>query len=174
MKSIIVYYSYTGNTKKVAEILQEYLRNKGDADIIELTDLQETGKFFKQAAQAFRHAKADIPEVKFDLSTYDTICFGTPIWAFGPAPALNTYLSKCFGLEAKPIVLFATYGSGTGLNRCFDYMRKVLSKKGAKEFRQFSIQQFKVNNKEFVLDKIGYTLLLLPNSAVGGSASGGG
>ena len=163
MKSAIVYYSYTGNTKTVAEILQGYLKDRAEADIIELRDLQETGNFFKQAARAFQHQKAEIPEVNFDLSAYDIICFGTPVWAFGPAPALNAYLAKCRGLEEKPVVLFATYGSGAGLNRCLNYMRVILSEKGARQFNQFSIQQFKVKDKELVLDKIKYILRLWPN-----------
>jgi flavodoxin len=172
MKSAIIYYSYTGNTKKVAEILEEHLRNKGELDIIRLTDLQESGNFFIQATQALRHLKTDILEVNFDLSAYDAIYFGTPVWAFSPAPALNAYMDKCFGLEAKSVVLFATYGSGTGLKRCFNYMREILSRKGAKEFRQFSIQQFAVSDKEFVLGKIGYALSLSPNEYLPGGRQG--
>ena len=172
MRIAIAYYSYTGNTKKVAEILEEYLRNKGEVDIIRLTDLQESGNFFTQATQALRHLKADILEVNFDLSAYDTIYFGTPVWAFGPAPALNAYMDKCFGLEAKSVVLFATYGSGTGRKRCFNYMRKILSGKGAKQFRQFSIQQFAVNDREFVLGKIEYALSLPPNEYLPGNRQG--
>jgi NAD(P)H-dependent FMN reductase len=92
--------------------------------------------------------------VNFDLSGYDLICFGTPVWAFGPTPAMNTYLADCSGLEGKEIILFATYGSGAGKERCLNYMQNILAQKGAKGFKRFSIQQFKVNDKEFVLEKI--------------------
>lgn len=154
MKSIIVYYSYSGNTKKAAQALAEYLKDKGEAELISLQPLDESNSFFGQGNRAFRHVRAKIEPAKFDLSCYDLICLGSPVWAFGPAPAMNTYLDRCSGIEGKKIILFSTYGSGTGNQRCLNYMREILSKKGAKEFKQFSIQQFKVKDKEFVLSKI--------------------
>jgi len=63
---------------------------------------------------------------------------------------MNTYLEGCFGLEGKTAVLFTTYGSGAGVSQCLNYMQAILSKKGAKDFRRFSIQQFKVDDKGFV------------------------
>ncbi len=150
MRTIIIYYSYTGNTKKVADILTEYLRQRYEIKILRLEALDESASFFKQAARALFRKKAKISSVEFDLSSYDLICLGTPVWAFGPAPAMNTYLENCFGFENKDAVLFTTYGSGTGAGRCLNYMQEILSKKGAKDFKKFSIQQFKVNDKEFV------------------------
>lgn len=154
MKSIIVYYSFSGNTRKLAEVLGEYLRQKGEVEFIELKALDESDKFFGQAVRAFRHKKAEIELVGLDLSKYDLICLGTPVWAFGPAPAMNTYLDRCFGVKDKEVVLFTTYGSGMGNSHCLDYIQKILNQKGAKSFRRFSIQENRVNDKEFVLLKI--------------------
>ena len=79
---------------------------------------------------------------------------GTPVWAFGPAPAMNTYLDRCSGLEGKTVVLFTTYGSGTGNGRCLDYMQNILTGKGVKAFKRFSIQQGKVSDRQHVLSII--------------------
>jgi flavodoxin len=154
MKSAVVYYSYSGNTRKVAEILAKDLRSQCEVEMIELKGLDESNKFLVQAARAFRHKRAKIQPVNFNLSGYDLICFGSPVWAFGPAPGMNTYLDKCFGLEGKRVILFTTYGSGTGNERCLNYMQDILAKKGAKQFSRFSVQQFKVNDKDFVLSTI--------------------
>ena len=154
MRAIIIYYSYSGNTKKIADILAEYLRPRYEIKILRIDALDESSCFFLQAVRAFFHKKARISPIEPDLSNYDLICLGTPVWAFAPAPAMNTYLDKCSGLLGRPVVLFTTYGSGTGVNRCFNYMQGILSRKGVKEFRRFSIQQLKVSNKEFVLSKI--------------------
>lgn len=148
MQGIIVYYSYSGNTKKVAQLLQGYLTEKSQTETIELKDLNETGKFFTQAIHALKHARADIQKVNLDLSGYDLICFGTPVWAFGPAPAMNTYLDRCFGLQGKDAILFTTYGSGAGNQRCLKYMQGMLAEKGVKAFKKFSIQQFKLEDQE--------------------------
>ena len=154
MKGIVIFYSYSGNTKKVTGALSEYLRRKGQVDIIELKALDESNSFFGQAARAFIHKRAKIEPANFGLTQYDLVCLGTPVWAFGPAPAMNTYLDKCFGLEGKEVILFTTYGSGTGNQRCLNYMQGILTKKGARDFRRFSVQQFKVKDEEFVLSKI--------------------
>lgn len=150
MKSIIIYYSYSGNTRKVADVLAAGLMQKGEVEKIELTSPGEPRSFFSQARRAFFRKRAVIRPVNFDLSSYDLVCFGTPVWAFAPVPAMNTYLDECYGLKGKEIVLFTTYGSGTGNQRCIDYMQGILIRKGAGQFKRFSIQQFKVNNREFI------------------------
>lgn len=160
MKSIVSYYSYSGNTRQVANILSEYLRGKGGVNIAELKPLYESRNFFIQAGRAFKRMRDRLEPVDFDLTNYDLICLGTPVWAFGPAPAMNTYLDKCSGLEGKEVILFTTYGSGTGNKRCLNYMQQILAKKGVKDFKRFSIQQFKVKDKEFVLSKIKGTMRL--------------
>ena len=154
MKSVIVYYSYSGNTKKTAEVLAGYLRQKGGVDIIELKALDESKSFFGQASRAFWRKRARIQLPDTDLSSCDLICFGTPVWAFGPAPAMNAYLDNCKGVAGKEAVLFTTYGSGAGNTRCLDYMQNILAYKGVKTFKRFSIQQFKVKDAEFTVGKI--------------------
>jgi flavodoxin len=154
MKSAIVYYSYTGNTKKVVLLLSEYLQERSEIVQVALKDRQEDGKFFSQAAKAFRHHRAEIEPVEYNLASYDLVCVGTPVWAFGPAPAVNTYLDACAGVAGKPVVLFTTFGSGVGNERCLQYMQANLARKEVKDFSRFSIQQGKVKDREFVLSEI--------------------
>jgi len=154
MKSAIIYYSYSGNTKKVAKILTESLNLQSEAAETELKPTDESKSFFKQCRRAFSHTRAKIEPVNLDLSDYDLICFGSPVWAFGPAPAMNTYLDNCTGLNGKDIILFTTYGSGTGNERCLNYMQEILAKKGARSFRRFSVQQYKIKDREFIRAKI--------------------
>ena len=154
MKSMVVYYSYSGNTKKVAKVLIEALKAKGEVEELELIASDEVKSFFGQCARALKHTRAQIKEVNFDLSKYDLICFGTPVWAFGPAPALNTYLDKCSGIQGKNVILFSTYGSGAGKVKCLDYAQKILHNKGAVGFKRFFIQQADVDKKEFIINEI--------------------
>jgi flavodoxin len=155
VKSAIIYYSYSGNTKKVAGILAEYLKEKYEVNLIELKARDESKNFFGQCNRAFWHKRATIEETNIDLSEYNLVCFGTPVWAFGPAPAMNTYLDMCFGLEGKDAVIFSTYGSGTGKDRCMDHIEKILKKKGVISVRRFSVQQFRIADKEHILSQIG-------------------
>ncbi|MDD5044879.1 MAG: flavodoxin [Candidatus Omnitrophica bacterium] len=154
MKAVIVYYSFSGNTKKVSEDLAEYLKQKGEVETVELKPLDESDKFIVQAARGFRKKRARLAPVDFDLGQYDLICLGTPVWGFGPAPAMNTFLDECKGIQAKAAIVFTTYGSGAGNNKCLEYMQNILKAKGSQESKRFCIQQFKVKDKEFVLSEI--------------------
>lgn len=151
MKAKIIFYSYSGNTRKVASVLSNYLKEKNYAvDFIDLEALDESSSFLGQCRRAFSKTKALIKETNFDLKDFDLICIGTPIWAFKPTPAVNTFLDKCFNLANKKIILFSTYGSGTGNTKCLNYMEELLKKKGVKEFIKFSVQQFKVKDVDFI------------------------
>ena len=150
MNSAVVYYSYSGNTRRVAQALSAILKEKGQVQEVELSALDESGSFLGQCQRAFRHKKALLKEVNFDISGFDLICFGTPVWAFGPAPALNTFLEKCSGVAGKKVVLFTTYGSGAGNERCLKFMQDTLAKKGVQDFNKFSIQQFKIADNNHV------------------------
>jgi flavodoxin len=153
MRSAVIYYSYNGNTRKVAWVLSEFLAQQGQVKEIDITALDESKNFFAQCTRARKHVRAQIKPAEFNLMQYDLICFGTPVWAFAPSPAMNAYLDSCFGLSGKTAVLFSTYG-GAGKERCLDYMQELLAKKGVKEFKRFSIQQAKVKDAEFVLSEI--------------------
>jgi flavodoxin len=154
MKSAVVYYSYSGNTRKVAQELAEYLKQTSEVKLIELAPKDEPHSFFGQCRRAFWHSKAKLEPVNMNLLSYDLVCFGTPVWAFGPAPAINAYLEECSGLCGKNVLLFTTYGTGTGNERCLKYMQKILAHKGVEDFKRFSIQQYKVDNPEFVRSAI--------------------
>lgn len=155
MRAVIIYYSFSGNTKMVSGWLKSYLQDKNfQADLIQLEPQDETPSFFGQSLRAFSKKRAQLKDMNFDMSNYDLICLGTPVWAFAPAPAVNTFLDKVSGLNGKKCIAFTTYGSGAGNNRCLNYMVGLLSSKGAQDIKYFSIQQFKVKDRESVEDKI--------------------
>jgi flavodoxin len=154
MRSVVIYYSYSGNTRKVTEALAEHLRQKGEAQVMELIALDESKNFFGQCRRAFRHQQAKLAPVNFDLSGFDLVCFGTPVWAFGSTPAMNAYLDKCSGVEGKEIILFVTCGSGTGVGRCLEYMQGALAKKGAGLAKRMIIPQAKIKDRAFILSQV--------------------
>ena len=114
MKSAVVYYSYSGNTRAVAWKLSEILRERGEVEEINVAATDEPANFLARCNRAITHAKANIitTGLVLDLSDYDLICFGSPVWAFSPAPAMNAYIDQCRGVINKSVILFTTYGSG--------------------------------------------------------------
>jgi len=158
MKSLIVYYSYTGNTEQVAYRLVEMLKSRGEVVIRKLEPLDEARNFFMQCLQAASGRKAElrsvVKRVSFNISEYDLICIGTPVWAFAPTPAINAYLDRLTGAEGKKAVVFTTFGSGTGVGRCVNTITKRLANKGVTSVKKLNIQQDKVKDAAFIEKEI--------------------
>ena len=88
MKKIIVFYSYTGKTKLLAERIAKD----------EQSDLLEVGKnirppklkaFFVETVAARKGRISKIESVTDKLTCYDEIIIMGPIWAGFPAPVVN-------------------------------------------------------------------------------------
>ena len=94
----------------------------------------------------------------FDTAGYDLICVGSPVWAFAPAPAVNTYIDKIRNLKGKDTLCFITYGSGTGTERCLTAMKAALRDKGAFRFFSLKVQEGKVKDENFIRETIEKTL----------------
>jgi len=150
-KALIVFYTYSGNTEKVAKVLRDELSADYQTDTAKLEAIDESGSFLKQCVRAFRKKQALIKEnVPFDVSSYDMIALGTPVWAFGMAPALRTYLQKSRGFAGKQAICFTTYGSGAGNQKCVNEVIGVLQNKGVARVSAFSVQQGDIAKKDIV------------------------
>mgnify|MGYP002623685840 FL=1 len=114
-KMLVLYYSQTGATRTVANELQAQL----GADIEEIVPVQPYDSDFQATIQRCQQEKAEgkLPEIKpieADLSKYDVIFLGYPVWFGTYAPPVETFIKNA-DLSGKTIVTFCTFGSG-GLN----------------------------------------------------------
>ncbi|MFQ9555603.1 MAG: flavodoxin [Oscillospiraceae bacterium] len=114
MKSLILYYSYRGNTQHIAERIHTTIG--GDIARID-TVVPYTGSYDDVVAQGEREVKQGfLPELKpmdIDLSRYDTIVLGTPVWWYTCAPAMRAFLTA-HDLGGKTVYPFATNGGWLG------------------------------------------------------------
>ena len=118
-KILVAYFSASGVTKKVAEKLAALV----NADIHEIkpkvpytkADLNWMDK--KSRSSVEMNDKTFRPEIvkeDLNLSSYDTILLGFPIWWYVAPTIINTFLENN-DFTGKKIVLFATSGgSGFG------------------------------------------------------------
>jgi flavodoxin len=65
----------------------------------------------------------------FDISNYDMIFIGTPIWARKQVPAINAFISK-MGFRDRNIVLFATMGGDNYITAIQTMTNKIESNGG--------------------------------------------
>ena len=111
-KSVVVYYSQNGATKKLAEIFTK----AKNADAVELklvTAYPSTYDSTIDAVKAERDSKQwpALENAKVDLAKYDTVYLGYPIMFGTFTPPIYTFLDSN-DLSGKVVVPFCTYGSG--------------------------------------------------------------
>ncbi|MCD8373225.1 MAG: flavodoxin [Clostridia bacterium] len=114
MNTIIIFYSYGGNTKSVARLIQG---NTG-YDIAEIQTITPYSGTYNDIVEQGEREVNDgfMPPIKplgVDLSEYDTIILGTPVWWYTVAPAVRTFLSQT-DLTGKTIYPFITNGGWKG------------------------------------------------------------
>lgn len=114
MKTLILYYSYGGNTRKIAKLIHAEIG--GDIAEIEMTN-PYTGSYNAVVEQGKKEVDSGfMPEIKplnIDLFAYDTILLGSPVWWYTFAPAVRTLLHSN-DFSGKSIYPFATNGSWLG------------------------------------------------------------
>ena len=110
MKKVIIYYSYRGNTKSIAEMIQK----STGADIARIeTVVPYDGDYNSVVNQGQDEVNSGYcPKIKplnIDLSKYDEVILGTPVWWYTFAPAMHTFLKEN-DLSGKTVYPFATNG----------------------------------------------------------------
>ena len=114
MKKLIVYFTYTGNTKKIVDKISEKL----DCDILEIKTVipystdYDTVVNDEQNSEASNHLP-EIQNIDVNLGEYDEIIIGTPVWWYRPVPAIRTFLTQN-DLSGKKIIPFATNAGWLG------------------------------------------------------------
>jgi flavodoxin len=118
MNILIVFYSFSGNTRRAGNFLKEKFKSAGNsADCLDLRLQQEAGTFAKQCWQTLSKKKVKLVACNYDVSSYDMVIFASPVWAFSMAPALAAFFDNVKNLQGKKTACFMTYGSGAGAAR---------------------------------------------------------
>lgn len=94
MKTLCLYYTRTNTTKEVMENIARIL----GADVAEYTDGRDRSGFLGYVGACFVTVKNSIPRVsikgEIDLSAYDRVLIGMPVWAEGPCAIGRALIRK--------------------------------------------------------------------------------
>ena len=127
MKRLIVYFSLEGNTEYIAKDLAE----KVSADMLKLVPKKAYAtsgfsKFFWGGKSAVMAEKPELESYDVDLSSYDRIIFGFPVWASTFTPPIRTFVTDNMdALKGKKFAAFACQ-SGNGAEKAFIKLAKCI------------------------------------------------
>ncbi len=114
MKRLVVYYSFSGNTRAMAKRIARALR----ADIAEIRTIKTypddldvlLGLAKREIESGYM---PQIVPLSVDASKYDVIVLGTPIWWNSFAPAVKKFASS-ISWKGKTVYPFSTNDKGAG------------------------------------------------------------
>ena len=111
-KSVVVYFSQTGATKKLAQVIKE-ARNADEFELQLVKPFPSTYDSTIAEVRAERESKQwpALVNAKLDVAKYDTVFLGYPIMFGTFTPPIYTFL-EANDLSGKVVVPFCTYGSG--------------------------------------------------------------
>jgi flavodoxin len=113
MKTCIIYHSETGNTRHVAQ----HLAMACDGKLVEVNDTAEylrLTRFLVRCKRARGEEKTTVEPASVDVSGFDLVIFGSPVWAFKPTPAIHAAIDAVKGCEGKTAAAFCTHGGRPG------------------------------------------------------------
>ena len=130
MNAVIVYYSLTGNTEFVADLIAKRL----GADLLRIEPVKQypdsgAKKYIWGGRSAVMGDKPKLRPYVFDGDHYDVVIFGSPVWARNPAPPIKSFINDNLGtLKDKRVAAFLCYAGG-GADKALAKREKLLDKK---------------------------------------------
>lgn len=117
--TLVIYYSFSGNSKKVAE----YVKNKLGADILELEPLIPFSDNYDEVVDEWQNndikRDVEIKPINIDLNNYSKVVLITGTWWYGITPVMKKFLKEN-DLSGKNVIVSATNAGWIG--HCFkDY-----------------------------------------------------
>lgn len=123
-KTLVIFYSFEGNTRFIAETMASQL----GADLLELRPKRDIGtkgtmKYVWGGRQVLFRKRPELEPLERDPAGYELIFIGTPVWFYTYAPALRTFFST-HNLKGKRVALFCCHEGG--MKDTLDMMEKAL------------------------------------------------
>jgi flavodoxin len=125
VKTLIAYYSMSGNTRRLAEEIRQTL----GADIDEIREPRQRHGFsgvMRALFDTLRKREPPIDPPSRNPADYDLLVLGGPIWAGHIASPVRTYAQR-HATRAPRIAFFCTEG-GNGGERAFAELERLVSR----------------------------------------------
>ena len=160
-KSIVIFFSHAGDNYAVGnievgntKIVADYISEITGADQFEIVTHKYDGMAYNPLIKLAQEEanRGELPPYEGsapDLSQYDTVFIGGPVW-WGTYPQVMFTLFKDINLDGKTVIPFTTH-EGSGLASCVKDVKKAFPK--AKVTGEFSIYGHEVRTGRAKVEK---------------------
>lgn len=127
--TLVIYYSFTGNSKKVAN----YVKEKLNADILELEPKIPFSTDYDEVVAEWQNndmkRDVEIKSIDKDLSQYKKVVLITCTWWYGISPVMKKFLKE-YDLSGKDVLVASSNAGWIG--HCFRDYKTLLPKANIK------------------------------------------
>ena len=160
-KSIVIFFSHAGDNYSVGnievgntKIVADYISEIAGAEQFEIVTHKYDGMAYTPLINLAKEEanKGELPPYEGnapDLSQYDTVFIGGPVW-WGTYPQVMFTLFKDINLDGKTVIPFTTH-EGSGLASCVSDVKKAFPK--ANVTQGFSIYGHEVRSGRAKVEK---------------------
>ena len=161
MNKIVIFFSHAGDNYSVGnievgntKIVADYISEITGADQYEIVTHKYDGMAYMPLIELAKKEAADgeLPPYEGtapDLSQYDTVFIGGPVW-WGTYPQVMFTLFKDIDLAGKTVIPFTTH-EGSGLANCVDDVKEAFPKASVQ--KGFSIYGHEVRTGKAKVEK---------------------
>ena len=160
-KSIVIFFSHAGDNYAVGnievgntKIVADYISEIAGADQFEIVTHKYDGMAYNPLIKLAQEEanRGELPPYEGsapDISQYDTVFIGGPVW-WGTYPQVMFTLFKDINLDGKTVIPFTTH-EGSGLASCVSDVKKTFPK--ANVSQGFSIYGHEVRTGRAKVEK---------------------
>ena len=161
MNAIVIFFSHAGDNYSVGnievgntKIVADYISELTGADQFEVVTHKYDGMAYTPLIKLAQEEanRGELPPYEGqapDLSRYDTVFIGGPVW-WGTYPQVMFTLFKDINLDGKIVIPFTTH-EGSGLASCVSDVKKAFP--GANVTKGFSIYGHEVRTEKAKVEK---------------------
>jgi len=138
IRACVIFYSFSGITRRVAE----GFRNATGCDLIEVRAKKPytaLSAYTRGVARSRKMACDPIEQGEIDVSGYDLLVIGTPVWAGRAAPPINGAVKALRGCEGKIAAVFSTCLNAPG--EALSNLGSALADRGVSVRATISLEQ---------------------------------
>jgi len=140
MNALVVYYSRTGSTRKVAQAISDQL----DGSMEEITEPKSRKGiigFMRSGFEAMRQKPSKINPITANPADFDFIIIGSPVWGGSLSSPVRAFLVE-YGKVLGNVAFFSTKG-GSATPKLFAQMESLVGKApvATLELRQSEVEK---------------------------------
>ena len=151
-KSLVLFYSFEGNTEFAAKTLAKYIGSYIERIVpLKQPPKKGFGKFFWGGKSVFMNERPVLEPLQREITEFDNIIIGFPIWAGSYPPAIASFI-KDYPFKGKKVYIIACSAGGNAKKAIAKLTEKLSGNEVVASLSLVDPAKDKEKNKKLLLE----------------------